>query len=230
MADRKKSKETWEKKLATNWVTNSIAILAFVISVASLLKSCEANRISYEANKIAKTAELPYFKFSMNFDNNHDEILIHNEGDKLRELENPQIYLFWRITSDKTLLDPKDLVVMNYYNLGSRDPLLSSRTPLSISAENPAKAENLINEFTKLAKDKGFLVFLSANWYVCLRYKDLYDEPHDDMYEVNPMGSRKMSKAEAAELIKKYNQNTVQGMVIDMHNVSPEILYGKWQN
>jgi len=230
MADKKKPKETWKEKLATNWITNSIAILAFVISMVSLLKSCEANRISCEANKIAKTAELSYFKFSMNFNNSQDKILIYNEGGKIRELENPQIYLFWSTTSDKSLLNAKDMVVLNYYNLGSRDPLLSSKAPVTISAENFVKAETLIDGFKKLAKENNFLVSVSAKWYIRLRYKDIYDEPHDDMYDVSPIGARKMSKNEAMELIKKYNQMTKQGIVINMSTASPEILYGKWKD
>lgn len=230
MKAKKKSNEMRQEKSAANWVANFIAILAFIISIISLLISFNANEISRDANKITKTPELPYFKFSMNFNNGQDKILIHNEGGKLRELENPQVYLFWSITSDKTLLNAKDIVVLNYYNLGFRDPLLSGKTPVTISAENPAKAENLINGFKKLAREKGFLAFLSAKWYVRLQYKDIYDEPHDDLYDVSPGGSRKMSKDETAELIKKYNQKTVQKMVIDMNTASPEILYEKWQD
>lgn len=223
-----KPNKTLKDKLAENCVANLIAILAFIISVISLLISCNANKISREANKIAKTAELPYFKFSKNFDNGHDEIVIHNEGGKLRELENPQIYLFWSIKSDKSLPNAKDIAVLNYYNLGSRDPLLSGKTPVTISAENPSKAKALIDRFEKLAKENNFLVFLSAKWYVRLQYKDIYDEPHDDMYDVSPVGSRKMSKNEAMELIKKYNRMTEQGVAIDISTVSPEILYKKW--
>jgi hypothetical protein len=42
--DKKKPIETWKGKLAADWVTNLIAILAFGISVISLLKSCDANK------------------------------------------------------------------------------------------------------------------------------------------------------------------------------------------
>lgn len=209
---------------------NKIADKANTLSLKANKSSAEANKISQEAIEIAKIAESPYFKFSMSFNNNRDEILIHNEGGKLRELEEPEVYLFWTITSDKTLLDPKDMIVINYYNLGARNPLLSGKTPVSISAENPAKVESLIDGFKKLAEERGLLVFLSANWYIRLRYKDIYDEPHDDLYDVSPGGSRKMSKNEATELMKKYNQKRRQGMVIDMRTISPEILYEKWQN
>ena len=222
----KKPNETWKEKLAANWLTNLIAGLAFIISIISLISL----PISCNANKIAKTAELPYFKFSMHFDGGQDEILIHNEGGKLRELENPQTYLFWGIRSDKTLRDTVYLPVINYYNLGSRDPLLSSKTPVTISAANPAKAEALIDGLKKLAKENDFLIFMSAKWYVRLQYKDVYEDPHDDMYEVNPGGCRKMTKNEAVEVIKEYNDKAMQGMTIDMHLATPEILYGKWQS
>ncbi len=217
-------------KLAAKWVANFIAILAFFISVISLLKSCDATRISYEANKIAKTAELPYFKFRMNFNNGQDQILIYNEGGKLRELENPSIYLFWIITSDKTLTDAQEFVVVNYYNLGSRDPLLSDKTPVKISAANPARAEFFIDGFRKLTNENHYLAFISAKWYVRLQYKDIYDESHDDIYDVGPVGTKKMSKDEAMVLIKKYEQRKEQGAVIDMNAASPEILYEKWKN
>lgn len=242
--DKIEANKSFKDKLAENWIANLIAILAVVISIFSWICSCnsnrishqanklssEANKISYEAIKIAKTAELPYFKFSMNFHNGQDEILIYNEGGKLRELENPQIYLFWSVTSEKTLFNPKDIVVLNYYNLSSRDPLLSDKIPVIISAENPVKAESLRGGFKKLAKENNFLVFLSAKWYVHLQYKDIYDEPHDDMYEVSYAGSKKMSKNEAVELMKKYNQKIAQDMAIDINTVSPEILYEKWRN
>lgn len=241
--DKNEPNKTFKDKLAENCVANLIAILAVVISIFSWMSSCESNKISHEANKlsseankisheavkIAKTAELPYFKFSKNYDNGRDEILIHNEGGMLRELENPVVYYFWSITSDKSLQDSKEIAVINYYNLGSRDPLLSSKTPVTISAENSAKAETLIDGLKKLAKENNFLLFLSAEWYVRLQYKDIYDDFHDDMYDVSPIGSRKMLKNEAEVLIKKYNQKIAQGMAIDISTATPEILYKKWQ-
>lgn len=224
------SNETLKEKLITNWIGNFIAILALIISAITLPISCNANKNARDANRIAKTAELPYFKFSMDFSKGQDKILIHNEGGKLRELKNPQVYYFWSIRSDKTLMDAKDIAILNYYNLGSRDPLLSDKTPLTISAENPAKAEILIDGFKKLAGEKGFLVFLSAKWYVRMQYKDIYDDPHDDLYDVSSGGSSKMSKSEAMKLIKEYDRKIGQGMVIDMYTTSPEILYEKWKN
>lgn len=230
MKNKKTSNEAWKEKLATNRVSNFIAILALIISAIALPISYNANKNALDANRIAKTAELPYFKFSMDFSKGQDKILIHNEGGKLRELKNPQVYYFWSIKSDKILLNAKDIAVLNYYNLGSRDPLLSDKTPLTISAENPVRAESLIDGFKKLAGEKGFLVFLSAKWYVRLQYKDIYDEPHDDLYDVSSGGSSKMSKNEAMELIKEYSRKIEQEMVIDMHTASPEILYEKWKN
>jgi len=221
--DKNKPIETCRGKLAADWVTNLIAILAFGISVISLLKSCDAN-------KITKTPELPCFKLVVNFNNSKDEILIYNEGGKLRELENPNIYLFWNIASDKTLMDEQEIAVVNYYNLGSRDPLLLGATPVKISASDSAKAGVLRDGFEKLAKENNLLAFISAKWYVRLQYKDIYDDSHDDMYDVSPIGAKKMSKNEAMKLIKKYTQKIEQGMDIDMNTASAEILYEKWKD
>ena len=197
--------------------------------IINVINSHESDKISQEAAEIAKRTEWPYFKFRLNFDNNQDEMQIYNEGGKFREL-NAEVYLFWSITSDKTLLSPKDMVVLNYYNLSSVDSLLSGDKPATISAADPEKATILIDGFKKMAGKKGFLAFISAKRYVHLRYKDIYDESHDDLYDLGFIGGRKMSKNEAAELIKKYNQKTTLGMVIDISIASPEILYEKWKN
>ncbi|MBU4343024.1 MAG: hypothetical protein KJ902_01265 [Candidatus Omnitrophica bacterium] len=63
-----------------------------------------------------------------------------------------------------------------------------------------------------------------------LEFKDIYEEPHDDMYEISPMGTKKISKNEALELIRKYNQKIEQGEAIYISTISPEILYEKWHN
>lgn len=83
-----------------------------------------------QQNKIAKTPQSPYFKLCVNFDNNQDRILIYNEDGKIRELDEPEIYLFWEITTDKTLLDPKDIVIINYYNFIENTVRANGRSPL----------------------------------------------------------------------------------------------------
>ena len=208
-------------------LANAIAFLALGIAILSLFKSCEANKLSYEANIISRTTELPYFKFSIRYTDKDDEIVIHNEGGKLRELEEPIVYLFWDITSDKALMDKKSIAVINYYNLGSRDPLLSGDVIATKSTDKLSDAITLIDEFKKIGIDNGLMLFFSVRKYIRLRYKDIYEELHDDVYEISPAATKKMSKNQGMALIEEYNNYNDKGSYIDMHNATAKSLYKK---
>ncbi|MCM0758113.1 hypothetical protein M7775_05925 [Sporomusa sphaeroides DSM 2875] len=184
------------------------ATLAF--SVMTIIIAYQTMHYTALQVTVAKAQNVPVLKFDTTYeDNGTSEFLtLHNIGGSLNELVfRPMIFYKIEFSMNLNQLNHLMIPIDQYY-----DVYFSTNNPKDLVAlakslgtnGNLALSQASCNEFQEIAKKSDIMTSIYVEKYAEVRYKDIFDEEHHNVYAVGPFKHRMLSPNEASEIISQY--------------------------
>lgn len=235
------------------WLENNkifFEVIAFgFLTAMAVIVSLEANRISSYQILLTKRQNQPIFKIDLKLDAGKETLSISNNGGPIHEFTCDSI-VFYEIEKkpesifEKNIL--KYLTMEDFYNPVPDNNQKFFRIPIykyhlgipngnstgelialseSIAGSNYISARRAVLEMNVLPQYKNFCS-RGILEYVLLKYQDVYDESHEDLYRVTPGFQMKVGEAEKQVILKDFETKKNNNQFVTPI-ISATILYQK---